>query len=178
MGAEAKGDRASQGPVWIKRYANRKLYDLAARRYITLEGVARLVEAGHDVRVLDNPTGQDVTALIFSQIIVEQARERPEDLSQALLASVIRAKGEVLALLERLLGLSTALPALMEEISIKPANGGQSGADVNPILRLLDIPAREDVLRLIHQIDRLSARLDDMVEGVGEPGHIGPKHSE
>ena len=169
MGAEADGNRACQGPVWIKRYANRKLYDLAARRYITLEGVARLVEAGHDVRVVDNPTGQDVTALIFSQIIVEQARERPEDLSQALLASVIRAKGEVLALLERLLGLSTALPALMEEISIKPATGGQSGADVNPILRLLDIPAREDVLRLIHQIDRLSARLDDMVEGANAP---------
>lgn len=61
-------------PVLIKRYANRKLYNTDTSRYITLKGIAELVEAGDDVRVIDNETGEDITSITLSQILVDNER--------------------------------------------------------------------------------------------------------
>ncbi len=43
--------------ILIKRYANRKLYNTEASRYITLKGIAELLEEGEEVHVVDNETG-------------------------------------------------------------------------------------------------------------------------
>ncbi|RMD76579.1 MAG: pesticidal protein Cry15Aa, partial [Chloroflexi bacterium] len=48
----------------IKKYANRKLYHTNEKRYITLDGIAQLVQKGETVQVLDNETGDDITANI------------------------------------------------------------------------------------------------------------------
>jgi len=60
----------------IKRYGNRKLYDTKASAYITLDGIAALVRGGQDVRVIDNDSGEDLTALIFAQVIVEEQKKK------------------------------------------------------------------------------------------------------
>ena len=39
--------------IVIKRYANRKLYDTRASRYITLSQISKLLEAGEVVQILD-----------------------------------------------------------------------------------------------------------------------------
>jgi polyhydroxyalkanoate synthesis repressor PhaR len=54
---------SSPDVVQIKRYANRKLYNTATSRYITLKGIAELIEAGDEVRVVDNETGEDITSV-------------------------------------------------------------------------------------------------------------------
>src|SRR5690606_16138901 len=59
----------------IKRYGNRKLYDVEASRYVTLDGIRALVQAGEDVRVVDNDTGEDLTRLTFAQIIYEAEKK-------------------------------------------------------------------------------------------------------
>lgn len=58
----------------IKRYANRKLYDSQASRYVTLDAIADLVRAGEDLRIIDNDTGEDLTAVTFAQVIYEDAK--------------------------------------------------------------------------------------------------------
>src|SRR5574342_539006 len=60
----------------IKRYGNRKLYDTRTSRYITLDGIADLVRAREDVRIIDNDSGDDLTAVTFAQIIFEQEKRR------------------------------------------------------------------------------------------------------
>ncbi|MBC8186978.1 MAG: hypothetical protein H8E78_02055 [Proteobacteria bacterium] len=40
--------------ILIKRYANRKLYNTDTSRYITLKGIAALLDLGDEVRVVDN----------------------------------------------------------------------------------------------------------------------------
>ena len=45
----------------IKKYANRKLYHTNQKQYITLEGIARLVQDGEPVQVLDNESGEEIT---------------------------------------------------------------------------------------------------------------------
>jgi polyhydroxyalkanoate synthesis repressor PhaR len=59
----------------IKRYGNRKLYDVEASRYVTLDGIRALVQAGDDVRVVDNDSGEDLTRVTFAQIIYEAEKK-------------------------------------------------------------------------------------------------------
>jgi polyhydroxyalkanoate synthesis repressor PhaR len=58
----------------IKKYENRRLYNTATSQYINQDQVAQFVREGHDVRVVDAASGEDLTRLILAQIVVEDAR--------------------------------------------------------------------------------------------------------
>ncbi len=58
----------------IKKYENRRLYNTATSQYINQDQVAQLVREGHDVRVVDAASGEDLTRLILAQIVVEDAK--------------------------------------------------------------------------------------------------------
>ena len=75
--------------VVIKKYANRRLYDTSGSRYINLEDIAALVRNGTDVQVVDATTGEDLTRVTLTQIIVEDAKEQPTGLPLELLRQLI-----------------------------------------------------------------------------------------
>ena len=77
-------------PRLIKRYGNRKLYDVQTSRYITLDGTRALVQAGEEVRVVDNDTNEDLTGVTFAQIIYEAERRGNGALSLPLLRWLIQ----------------------------------------------------------------------------------------
>lgn len=81
--------------VLIKRYANRKLYNTETSRYITLKGISDLIECGEEVRVVDNETGEDITSIALSQILVD--RERNRTLSGSVLSELVHRGGDVIA---------------------------------------------------------------------------------
>ena len=76
--------------VLIRKYGDRRLYDTGASRYVKLEDIARMVRDGIDVRVVDDRTGKDITQVIFTQIIVENAREKEIALPLQLLTQLVR----------------------------------------------------------------------------------------
>lgn len=61
-------------PIVIKKYENRRLYDTTNSRYINQDEVAQMLREGRDVQVVDAATGEDLTRLVLTQIIVEQAK--------------------------------------------------------------------------------------------------------
>ncbi len=77
--------------VLIRKYSDRRLYDTGASRYVKLDDIARMVRDGIDVQVVDGRSGKDLTHLIFTQIIVENAREREIALPLQLLTQLVRA---------------------------------------------------------------------------------------
>ena len=81
--------------VLIKRYANRKLYNTDTRRYITLKGIALLIDEGADVRVIDNETGDDITSVALGQILVDHERSHKE-LPRTLLTDILQKGGDAL----------------------------------------------------------------------------------
>jgi polyhydroxyalkanoate synthesis repressor PhaR len=81
--------------ILIKRYANRKLYNTDTSRYITLKGIAKLLEEGEEVRVMDNETGEDITQIALSQILVDNKRAN-EDPSDTLLSQILSRGGDAL----------------------------------------------------------------------------------
>ena len=65
-------DKSGDGPVIIKKYANRRLYNTSSSSYITLDDLARMVREGVDFQVLDAKSGDDITHSILTQIIMEE----------------------------------------------------------------------------------------------------------
>jgi polyhydroxyalkanoate synthesis repressor PhaR len=61
--------------VIIKKYGNRRLYDATHSRYINQDEVAQMVREGREVKVVDAATGEDLTRLVLTQIVVESAKE-------------------------------------------------------------------------------------------------------
>jgi len=59
----------------IKRYANRKLYDLQQSSYITHDEIAGLVREGEDVRIIDNRTKEDLTTATLTQIFLDEEKK-------------------------------------------------------------------------------------------------------
>ena len=80
-----------QQPVLIRKYANRRLYDTASRRYVNLEDVAGMIRKGVDLQVVDAKTGEDLTRVVLTQIIVEDAKGQPTGLPLELLRQLIMA---------------------------------------------------------------------------------------
>ena len=59
----------------VKRYANRKLYDTQRSRYVTLEQIADMIRSGEDVKIVDNNSKEDLTAITLAQIIFEEEKK-------------------------------------------------------------------------------------------------------
>jgi len=141
----------------IKKYANRKLYDTQTSRYITLEGIAELVRDGHEIHVVDRDTGQDLTQVTLSQLVLSAEKRGParlvdagadaiHDRGQALLDYVrktLNVPGDLVNQVERRRG---DLEAMVDEA-------------IERALRRLRIPSRRDIDRLNERIDRISAEL-------------------
>lgn len=60
----------------IKKYSNRKLYDLTRSRYITLEEIAELIRQGGQVKIVDAETQEDLTNITLVQILLEEEKRR------------------------------------------------------------------------------------------------------
>lgn len=77
-------------PILFKKYANRRLYNLRESKYMTLDDVSGLIVEGHDVKVVDAKTKEDVTSFVLAQIILEQAKNKDILLPAPLLHLIIR----------------------------------------------------------------------------------------
>lgn len=62
----------TEGPVIIKKYANRRLYNTETSSYITLDHLAAMTREGRDFKVVDAKTDEDITHNVLTQIIMEE----------------------------------------------------------------------------------------------------------
>ena len=60
------------GPIIIKKYANRRLYNTQTSSYVTLEHLCDMVKAGVEFEVRDARSGEDITRQVLAQIIFEE----------------------------------------------------------------------------------------------------------
>lgn len=81
--------------IVIKKYGNRRLYDTGASKYINLDDIAAVIREGKDVKVVDAKTGHDLTRVTLTQIITEDAKDKPTGLPLELLRQLIVASDEV-----------------------------------------------------------------------------------
>lgn len=87
--------RNAQTPRVVKKYGNRRLYDTAESRYITLDELASAVRGGVDVRVIDAQSGDDLTQTVLLQVIIE-GRGAAQFLSVPILTQLVRMSDDAL----------------------------------------------------------------------------------
>lgn len=80
-------------PRLIKKYANRRLYDTESSKHVTLEGIHDLIIAGHDVKIVDDTSGEDISRSILLQIIAEREQHGRPILDAQFLTRLIRMYG-------------------------------------------------------------------------------------
>lgn len=80
--------------ITIKKYANRRLYNMATSTYITLADVAAMVRAGQEFVVVDARSGEDITRSILTQIIVDAEAQDGAVLPIPFLRDLISAYGD------------------------------------------------------------------------------------
>ena len=80
----------------IKRYANRKLYDTTQSCYVTLDEISEFVRTGEEVRIVDNTTSEDLTAVTLAQILFEAEKRKKKTLPLSTLRQLIQSGGELL----------------------------------------------------------------------------------
>lgn len=151
----------------IKKYANRKLYDTRTSRYITLEGIADLVREGKDIQVVDRDTGQDLTQVTLSQLVLSAEKHGPARLVDAG-ADALHDRGQ--ALLDYVRKTLNVPGDLVNQVERRRGDV-ESMVDeaIERALRRLRIPSRNDMDRLNERIDELSAQLQKRAAGSGSP---------
>jgi polyhydroxyalkanoate synthesis repressor PhaR len=77
----------------IRKYSNRRLYDTAASRHVTLEDLRQLIIAGEKIKVIDDKSAEDLTRSVLLQIISEQEQFGAPVLGSELLEMIIRFHG-------------------------------------------------------------------------------------
>lgn len=173
----------------IKRYPNRKLYDLERKRYVTLNDITIMIQDGEDIQVVDHETGEDLTSITLSQIIFEREKKRSGRLPKPILTALIRTSTAPLDYLKKSFGASFSALHLLEgeieqlvdglvakgdiaqddaervraELSSEMETSSRrrlSDLGLDAALNRLNIPTHEDIKALEAQIEKLVASVD------------------
>ena len=166
----------------IKRYSNRKLYNTETSRYITLKGIAELLEDDREVKVIDNETGEDITSVTLSQILVDTERSN-RAVPGNLLSEIFQKGGDALyGALRR--GVGDASEGIEEFqrnmrklIERRPGMAGDRRdwiaftppdldevvqQTIERVFKALDLPRRADVTALNERLDRLARAIESL----------------
>jgi len=178
----------------IKRYSNRKLYDVTDRRQVTLDAVAQLVREGEDVKVVDNESGEDITTVILSEILLERERQSAGPFSKSILTGLVRTGSAAIEQAKRTLT-GTGLVQLAEQEMERVINtwvelghmteqevlrtvegvidkrrqqrGGSDGLVQEQLVQALKeagVPTRSEFERLAAQVHGLNVQVANLVE--------------
>jgi polyhydroxyalkanoate synthesis repressor PhaR len=143
----------------IKRYSNRKLYDTEDKRYITLDQIAALIRDGRDVKVVDNQTGEDLTTVTLSQILLEQEKRKEAPLPKSFFVSLIQRSAASVVDFTR--------KSVLSWFDASFASEGEIEENVDEMARAGEI-SQDDARKLKDEIKSRAAsfkkRLDDAVE--------------
>ena len=176
----------------IKRYPNRKLYDTTRKKYINLDGINELIRDGETLQVIDNISGEDITAITLSQVIFENEKKKSGYLPHAVLAGLIQSGGNTLQNLRREisssienfinideeierrigvlidrgdLNLDEAKELIQKLISVgqtKVENVSPIEQSIRKVLSAHGIAIRDEYQKISRQLEELSSTLDDM----------------
>ena len=142
--------------VIIRKYANRRLYNTNASRYVTIDNLTVMVKNGVDFRVFDVESGKDLTRFTLVQIILEMESKGHKLLPISVLQQLIRFYGDRMEpilsrYLERTMDAFVNNKGKAEEALGASLDSIRSGADAN----------NEDHLALIRcEFNQLMAKLD------------------
>ena len=152
---------APSTPKIIKRYGNRKLYDTQLSRYVTLEEISHMIREGHDLKVIDNKTKQDLTTLTLTQIMLEEEKNKKNILPLSLLRNLIQQGGDsIYELVQRSKDSFVSMRTEAEEQLMKLLDKGQDAVEEGPTV------LKEWIFGYQKGLDQIQRRVDERIKVV------------
>lgn len=141
-------------PRLIKRYANRKLYDTASSRYVTLDEIAEMIKLGDDIQIIDNKTKADLTAVTMAQILVEEEKQGRRARPLPALRHLIQ---------RRIAEPVSHIRSSVEESVLRLVRAGEERAEET------HRQIRQWIEQQTHALEELQRRVDERIKGVVRP---------
>lgn len=89
-------DEHQTEPLLIKKYSNRRFYNATHRKHVTLGEMHELIQNGQELRITDSKTGEDITNVVLTQIILDRDAPKLEIFPANVLHEMIRTQREFL----------------------------------------------------------------------------------
>jgi polyhydroxyalkanoate synthesis repressor PhaR len=187
--------------IIIKKYENRRLYDVTHSRYVNLDEIARAVQEGLDIQVLDASSGEDITRFVMTQIITECAKAPdsvfPLDiLRQMVVASgkasqesalnymravtdmyknALRGFSKTMTPFEMMQDMMSSAPGAPAEplLPEQPAAGGAGPRLLPPSSQVQENAEIQELKRRIQELEAMVSKLD---KAPSPPKKSAPKH--
>ena len=155
----------------IKRYSNRKLYDTQESRYVTLEEIEEMIRTGREISVVDAASGEDLTSVTLTQIILENERTRRASLPSAFLHQLIKhgeswqdfVQKSMRASLEGMVTSQRDMERIFRDWSVRAGWGGM-GTPPAPAAEAKRDGAGDDADKLREEVTALRDRLRSLEE--------------
>ena len=155
----------------IKRYSNRKLYDTQESRYVTLEEIEEMIRTGREISVVDAASGEDLTSVTLTQIILENERTRRASLPAAFLHQLIKhgeswqdfVQKSMRASLEGMVSSQRDMERIFRDWSLRAGWGTMGAAPPEPAEPKRD-GASDDADKLREEVTALRDRLRALEE--------------
>ena len=180
----------SAQPLIIKKYENRRLYNTLTSQYINQEQVAQLVRDGHDLRVIDATSSEDITRLVLAQIVLEDAKTPNSVFPLDVLRQMVVASGKATqesalrymkSILDMYQSAYRALPSPMSpfEMMRTPWSPPAAGAESNDVVQRAGdrtaaaTEARSEAVK-VNELQRRIEELEERLAG-RSPGKITGK---
>jgi polyhydroxyalkanoate synthesis repressor PhaR len=144
----------------IRKYSNRRLYDLTRSRHVTIDDLYDLIRDGHEVSVTDATTEENITNQVLTQLILERESPKLDLFPASLLHEVVRANRQMWrSLVERWTAAQD--PFRLGELVRRAFEPARLKREAEP-----EKPAGGDDLR--ETVRRLEARVERLSQAVGK----------
>jgi len=80
----------------VRKYPNRRFYDTTRSRHVTLDELYELVRQGHSIVVTDSNTGEDISNVVLTQMILDRDPPKLGLFPAGLLHQVIQTNQQIL----------------------------------------------------------------------------------
>lgn len=128
----------------IRRYPNRKLYDVQSSRYVSLDALREMILNGEQIHVESSKDGKDLTRVTLARLKLVEAEQAVRSIPETVASHV----GQSLdSLVKRLHRLESGL-------------GGFRSTIGNPLARMEEVAAKLEQLQ--DSINALQKRLEDV----------------
>ncbi len=159
----------------IKRYSNRKLYDTISKKFITLKDIAKFINKGEGVRIIEKESGKDVTSSITARLLQQHfsKKEGLLDISEKSPLELIKKHVSVLKA-------KRALEVLLDLINLRSKNRKMLGEIIDELIeegflnKKMALEAEAEIWKLLSERDVLieSEVVERMKRRLKELGYV------
>lgn len=124
--------------ISIKKYANGRFFDTAAKKYIKPEQLAELIKKGEKIQVTLTKTGKDITDTVIEQFSKKEAKKKEKQAKESK---------------------KNDMPFLKTD-KLKKWLGELIDDKIEKVMDIVKLPSREQVAKLDENIKELNKKID------------------